>query len=142
MFKMWVIAIVFMVICAVTDIRKKEIPIVLVILFGVLAAVYIGLFDKQEISSILYSFIPGAFLLALSLCTKESIGYGDGLVVLVLGLMTGCQKCIFIVSIGLLAASICALALLVLRKVNGRSRLPFVPFLAIGLGVMLIVQTI
>lgn len=139
---MWIITVVFMVICTVVDVKKKEIPIAFIMLFGFLTAVYIGLFDKREIILILYSFIPGALLLALSLCTRESIGYGDGLVVLVLGMLTGVETCFLVVGLGLLVSSLCALILLVLRKVNGRSRLPFIPFLTIGLGVVLIVQKV
>ena len=88
----------------------------------------------------IYSLIPGAFLLAISLCTRESIGYGDGWTVLALGILLGLWKCFVVVFAGFLFSAIFSLILLVLRRVNGKSRLPFLPFITMGLGVVMVVQ--
>lgn len=136
----WLVAIGFMLTGSVIDIKKKELPLALLVLFGLAAAVCTGITGEKEWRDILYSFIPGAALLALGMCTRESIGYGDGLVVLILGLLTGLKGCLVIVSIGFVVSSVFAMVLLVFRKVKGKSRLPFLPFLTIGLGVMLLAE--
>ncbi len=136
----WGISITFIIICAIFDIRKKEIPIFVIILFGCISILFIGISGKRTWADIMYSLAPGGFLLLLSLCTRESIGYGDGMAVLVLGILMGYRGCIVIIIIGFISSAFCALVLLVCGKVKGKSRLPFLPFLAIGLGVFYIAQ--
>ena len=110
----WTICLIFMTICVITDIRKKEIPVIVVAL-------------------------SGGCLLFLGLCTKESIGYGDGLAAMAVGMWIGWKGCIIAMISGFLLSSICALALLICKKVRGKSRIPFLPFLAVGLGVFYVV---
>ena len=138
-YKMWVIAGGFMAVCSVIDIRKKEIPLPLIGFFAAAALACSAVLGAGGWKAFLLSLIPGSCLLLLGLCTRESIGYGDGLLVLVLGIILGLEKCLMTVGAGLAASSAYALVLLVLRKANGRSRLPFVPFLTAGLGVTFIV---
>ena len=130
----WIIISVFMAVCTITDIRKKEIPVAVVALSGLALLFYVIFGEKKQWMDILYSLMPGMLLLMLSYCTSESIGYGDGLVVLVIGI------CIAAVTAGLIISAICAAALLALRKAGGKSRIPFVPFLSVGLGVVFIAQ--
>lgn len=130
----WIIAAFFMLISTVTDIKNKTIPISVMILFGIFAAVY-AVIGNKHILEIIYSLTPGAFLLALSLCTRESIGYGDGLLVMVLGVLVGFSICLLTVISGMIISGVFALILLIFRKVNGKTRLPFIPFLTMGLGV-------
>ena len=70
----WTICLIFMTICVITDIRKKEIPVIVVALSGGCALLYTIILGEKEWSEILYSLLPGACLLFLGLCTKESIG--------------------------------------------------------------------
>ncbi len=136
----WIIISVFMAVCTITDIRKKEIPVAVVALSGLALLFYVIFGEKKQWMDILYSLMPGMLLLMLSYCTRESIGYGDGLVVLVIGICMGMGICIAAVTAGLIISAICAAALLALRKAGGKSRIPFVPFLSVGLGVVLIAQ--
>ena len=138
----WIIAIIFMLILTVMDIRKKEISVLLLLIFGATVVFYVAVKGEREALSVIYSLIPGAFLLALSLCTRESIGYGDGWTMLVLGLLLGLWECLAVVFVGLVFSAIFSLVLLVLSRVNGKTRLPFLPFVSMGLGVVIIVQGI
>lgn len=132
-------AAAFIAICCIFDIRKKEIPIFIIVAFGILSLIAVAIAQKPELYSVLYSLIPGAAMLGLSLCTKESIGYGDGFVVLVLGVLLGFVECVFVVLAGLFLSAVVGLVLLVFKKVRGKSRMPFMPFLAAGLGVVFFV---
>ncbi len=142
MYVKWIIAIIFMLILTVMDIRKKEISVLLLVIFGATVVFYVAVKGEREALSVIYSLIPGAFLLALSLCTRESIGYGDGWTMLVLGLLLGLWECLAVIFVGLVFSAIFSLVLLVLRRVNGKTRLPFLPFVSMGLGVVIIVQGI
>ena len=74
----------------------------------------------------------GAALLFLAFVTREEIGYGDGWLVLVMGMSLGLK---FSFLSFLLALGISALVggcLLIFRKVRRNYRLPFAPFLLAG----------
>ncbi len=90
----WIICLIFIVICAVIDIRKKEIPVIVLALFGGCALFYAMIWGERAWVEILYSLMPGFFLLLLGLCTRESIGYGDGLAVMPVGMLIGWKGCI------------------------------------------------
>lgn len=140
---MWsgqMIAMICMVILAVADIREKAVPNMFLAVFGLTAVIYTAMQGEKNWLAILYSLIPGVFLLTVSLCTRESIGYGDGWAAMALGLLTGMEACLVSLGIGLALSAFVSLVLLAAHKVNGKSRLPFLPFLAIGLGVWTIVQ--
>lgn len=134
--KQYVLAIIFIIICTVFDLKKKTIPVLIIAISGMLSFGFLFI-EETDWYLVMYSLIPGAVLLMLSLCTKESIGYGDGFIVLILGLLLGITKCVTVVFIGFFVFAIFALFLLLIKKVNGKSKLPYVPFLAIGLGVVL-----
>ncbi len=136
----WIIISIFMVVCTVMDMRKKEIPAVIIVLFGLPLLCHMIFGNERQWIGLLYSLMPGMFLLMLSYCTKESIGYGDGLVVLVIGICMGTGICIAALAAGLMISAVCGMALLVFRKAGGKTRMPFVPFLSAGLGVIFIVQ--
>ncbi len=136
------IAFCLVLLCAVFDIKKRVIPIRILIIGGMLGlGICLGQMyqTKQSAMDFMMTFgcslLPGSFLLLLGFLTGEKVGYGDGLLLLVVGLFLGFYPCLLILCSSLVLLSLCALILLCLRKVNKSSRLPFVPFLAMGMGV-------
>ena len=73
--------------------------------------------------------LPGIFMLILAWSTRESIGYGDGLVILGMGCFYALGEIMGIVMIAITIAGITALGLLVFGHKNRESEFPFVPFL-------------
>lgn len=132
------LVLVLLCICSVFDIRKKELPLLLLIA-GFLAALGIESWciwkGLETVAGIAESLLPGVFLLFLSLCTREKVGYGDGLLLIILGLFLGFYRCFLILCVGLIFSSVFALILMLFCKAGKNSRLPLVPFLAIGMGV-------
>lgn len=129
---------VFLCICSVFDIRKKELPL-LILIAGILAALGIEMWciwkGLETVAGIAESLLPGVFLLLLSFCTREKVGYGDGLLLIILGLFLGFYRCFLVLCFGLIFSSVFALILLLFCKAGKNSRLPLVPFLTIGMGV-------
>lgn len=137
-----IIALVFLGVCAVFDIRKKEIPIIIIIL-GIIAALGVNVWQlfmgRADAADLALSLCPGLLFLLISFVTKEKIGYGDGLILIASGLWFGFYGCLFILCLGMLFSSIFSILLLVLHRADRNSSLPFVPFLLIGMGVSLFV---
>lgn len=82
-----------------------------------------------EKSSMVLGLLPGIFMLILAWSTRESIGYGDGLVILCMGCFYALGEMMAIVMIAITIAGITALGLLVFGHKNRKSEFPFVPFL-------------
>lgn len=137
-FLMEVIFFIFLCLCSVFDIRKREIPLVILIA-GILAGLGIDLWQiwkgLELAAEIGAALLPGTFFLLLSFCTREKVGYGDGLLLIIMGLFLGFGRCFLVLCISLVFSSAFALILLVFRKAGRNSRLPFLPFLAVGMGV-------
>lgn len=133
--------LIFLSICTIFDIKKKEIPLILAGA-GIMAAVGFTIWQIGN-GSILtaqaaLSLLPGLFFLLTGWCTKEKVGYGDGVLLLIIGLMAGFYQCLIGLCISLLLSAFFGVLLLFLHKAQRNSRLPFVPFLTIGMGVCFI----
>lgn len=135
--------ILFLGICAVFDIRKKEIPVIL-ILIGIVFSSGINIwqiyYKNITAADAGAALAVGVFMICVSFCTREKIGYGDGLILIVSGLMLGFYQCFLGLCISLVFSSVCALFLLMTHKAGKDSGLPFVPFLTVGMGVSFFVQ--
>ena len=138
---MWVeiLLFLFLAVCAVFDGLRKQIPLVVVWL-GVLTAICLranGIMGEEDVTAALLSLIPGMGFFLLSFLTREKVGYGDGWVLLMIGLFSGFSRCFMILLIGLLLESTVALILLALKKIQRDREIPFSPFLLLGMGVTL-----
>lgn len=129
----------FLAVCAVFDGLKKQIPLAVVWL-GMLTAICLrvgGVMGEASLFSVALSLVPGAAFFLLGFVTREKVGYGDGWVLLMIGLFLDFPCCLLILLAGLLIESVAALVLLVFRKIQRDKEIPFCPFLLLGMGVML-----
>jgi len=124
------LAAAVLVVCAVVDIKRKELSVKLFAVLGVIAL--LGCICEWKDTGVMAAagVLPGILLLALARITEQSIGYGDGILLAELGLMTGVGKCMLILAAALAMAGIFSLGIVVIKKVDKRYKIPFVPFLA------------
>lgn len=84
----------------------------------------------QKVSyNYILAMIPGMILLLLAWVTKESIGYGDGVSVLLLGGMAGFKACVWVLCFSLILLSVVGLVLLVIKHMDKKTKIPYLPFL-------------
>lgn len=74
----------------------------------------------------------GSLLLLFGYFSKEAIGIGDGIVISVCGAAFGIYETVALCFFSALYAAVFSFALLMLRKVGRKSRIPFLPFLLLG----------
>lgn len=137
---MWVeiVLFLFLAVCAVFDGFSRQVPLAVVWL-GMLTAVGLhigGVMGETSLMAGALSLIPGAGFFLLSFLTGEKVGYGDGWVLLMIGLFLGVYQCFLILLVGLAAESVVAIVLLALRKIQRDREIPFLPFLLLGMGVV------
>lgn len=127
-------ALIFLGILSREDIKEKEIS-VKVVLIGAAAALVCHFISGQVTGMrMISSLLPGIGLMLLSAATKESIGKGDGIVVMALGLWLGGLMTFLTVCLALCTAGIFALGYLLQKR---QELIPFVPCLLIGMEVLL-----
>lgn len=129
----------FLAVCAVFDGLQKKIPLAAVWL-GILTAICLragGMMGEVRLYAVVLSLVPGAVFFLLGFLTREKVGYGDGWVLLMIGLFLDFSRCFMILLAGLLIESAAALVLLAFRKIQRDKEIPFCPFLLLGMGVML-----
>lgn len=133
-FKMSIIMAAVMTVCAAVDIKRKEIPVGLFAVLGIVALLgcILGKTEETEILMLAAGLMPGILLLVLARITEQSIGYGDGIILAEIGLLTGVGRCMLILAAALAMAGIFSIGMLIVRKVTRKHKIPFVPFLTVA----------
>ena len=140
-FKIMVLAI--MLIASVCDIRKKEISLLFITICGALSLLRIAsefYRGQTQPLDVLISLIPGAVMLVLSLLTRQQVGLGDGLLLIFAGPALGGDTAIFGICAALFGSSIFSAVILAFRLADRKTRIPFVPFMTLGMGVMMLAK--
>ena len=73
--------------------------------------------------------ILGGLVLALALISKEAVGIGDGIILIVSGIILGYRALLELILISLMLTGTVALFLIVVKRKGRTYRLPFIPFL-------------
>ncbi len=121
----------FLVVFSILDLRAGKIPVLLIGAFGIFALGY-QIWNHMSFGELAAGVIPGIVFLLLAWVTRESIGYGDGLVLLVTGVFCGIVKTIGVIGMSLVFASLLSMILLVLKRAERKTELPFLPCLCSG----------
>jgi len=118
----------------VMDFKYKEIPLWFTLLGGVVGIV-ICVREERTVFEVLVSCLPGLVVIFFSWMTKEIIGYGDGIVLLVMGFYLSLSQVLSVGMFAVFIAGIVALILLTVFQKRGSYRIPFIPFLTLAYGI-------
>ncbi len=129
-----------MVVCTIADIKKKEISVWLFGILGLIVMVGCFVLETPRWYMLAAGVIPGILLMILAKITEQSIGYGDGIILAEIGLITGVGRCMLILAAALALAGVFSLGILVIKKVDKRYRIPFVPFLTMSYVAVMCIQ--
>ena len=128
----YIVWMLFLAAVSWQDIRKKEISGRLLFLAGITGSV-IQFFERSvSFGSWIGGIALGLALLFLGFVTRESIGYGDGWLILVMGMSLGFGVSFFSFLLGLGISALVSGWLLMVKRVKRKYRIPFAPFLFMG----------
>ena len=133
------IELVFLGIGTYFDMKNKELPTAYLFLFGVVTIAGILLFSFENIGRSLIGAGVGGTFLFVGWMTKEAIGYGDGIGLVILGLLEGWPGIIPIVVGAFLLSGVYGIWRLLGCGDSRFEEIPFYPFLLIAfIGVMVL----
>ncbi|HIU87541.1 MAG TPA: hypothetical protein IAB10_01275 [Candidatus Avilachnospira avistercoris] len=98
--------LLFCVLCALQDIRHREIHILTFLVFGGIG-VLMSIMEGRDMGKLLLAMLPGALLMALALRPLDIIGTGDALWILTAAMYMGVRAILFTFS---LACFLCVFA--------------------------------
>lgn len=120
-----------------SDLRKRQISLLISGIAGV-GGIFLILIGSISVKEAAMGICIGIVLLLLSILTKDGIGFGDGLITVVTGCYLGGEDNLLLVGGGFFLAAIFGVSVLIIKKVNRKEELPFVPFLLLSyIGILL-----
>ncbi len=128
-------------ILAFQDVRKKRVDLLLVILLAIVNTV-ICLLMKRSAGDVCIGILPGVFAVLVALLTKGKLGLGDGLVLIATGVVYDWNRVMVIWLVGLVLSTVVGAVLIMMKKANIKTALPFLPFLFTGFVVLETVERI
>lgn len=84
---------------------------------------------KQLFPELLLGLVPGFAILIFSVLSRGSIGQGDGMILMVVGICLGAAATMRIIVYAVFVSAVCALFLYFGKKKDRDYEMPFVPFL-------------
>ena len=122
----------YLCVLTVMDIRRKRLNLVFLLSGFLLVAA--GIFAARQIHPLLLLTGGGVGLVffVTSKVTGEAFGYGDSLLILIMGSFLGFWDILSLLTAAFLLAAVFSAVMLVGRKFSRKTAFPFVPFLAIA----------
>lgn len=119
---------------SIYDVRQRTIPLWLLGAGSIWAVINCVFLVGQTgvlpaLRAVVTGILPGAALLLLGFLTEKKVGYGDGLLLVIMGILEGGKAVLFTFCIGLFLQSVPAVMLVIIKKADKQTKIPFVPFL-------------
>ena len=130
------ICMAYLSVLSILDVRFRKMPVWLLVVGGIGGTGYqIWKWLKGDSISIMLigvGAIVGVLFLGVSKITGQALGYGDGIIILILGIYLGFWNLSVVLMIAFFIASVMAMVLVAIKKGKRKRTMPFVPFLCIG----------
>lgn len=134
----WTMLLVLMTV-SISDFRKKEIPVVSLILMSVSLLILRIFVLNTTWEATLGGIVVGVLFFAISRLTREAIGYGDSWVILFLGICLGGVVTIQILFWASFMTSVFSIIKCIRHGWNRKQTIPFLPFLTVAyIGVVML----
>lgn len=123
---------IFLTVNCITDIKTRKINIIFCILFTLAGGIFYMHSGEKEGLSLMWSLLPGIYLFAFSILTKEAVGIGDGFVVAAIGVWMGVWKTFAILMAAFILTALFGVIKMAKKQASGKTEIAFVPFLTLS----------
>lgn len=117
---------------SIWDLENKRLPVFPIFYLLAAGILFACMKDVEDLQNTLLGVGMGLLLCAVSRLTGGSIGMGDGLLALLMGLYMGGIFTFLCLCFAFLFSALAALCLICLKKKGKKDSLPFIPFMLAG----------
>lgn len=121
-----------LVVSAYKDWKEKTVYLYILFLAGIMGLILHLVYHDRSITDLLAGALVGAIMIFAAWVSKESIGTGDGAMLIVSGIYLGFWKNLMLVVIALFLAGGAAIFFLFIMRKERNYRIPFLPFLLVA----------
>ena len=131
--------LLFLGIGSYLDLKEQKLPLWFLFGFWGCGLLFNLFCPYQSLEELLAGMIVGAVFLLAGWASRESIGYGDGIGLVVLGCMEGVRRMIPVIFGAFLLSAVFGMWKLIGKRESRESTMPFFPFLLIAwMGVLVL----
>ncbi len=112
---------------SVSDIRTQTVSVIRIGIYAVIGIILNVFLRYQTMLSLMGGVLIGVILLGYAVLTKENIGYGDAMIFIVSGIITGLSSNLHLLFFSLLMASVTGGIYALVEKKSIKTRIPYVP---------------
>lgn len=124
--------IIFLTIETIKDIKTQTVDLRELLFFLILGFIVRILGVQESVWRIVPGLFVGVIMLLISFLSGEAIGYGDGMVVLVTGVLCGIRLTLLTLLIAFFVMAVFAICLIIRKGFYYREKIPFVPCILVG----------
>lgn len=119
----------YMCVLAIMDIRSKRLNLLVLLSGSVLVAAGASCDRDIPLAVLAAGGAVGIAFLLMSRVTKEAFGYGDSILIVIMGSFLGCWNVLSVLMTAFFMAAVFSVFMLISKKFNRKSAFAFVPFL-------------
>lgn len=119
---------------SIQDIREKKVSIFYIISMAAAGIAGCIVNSDKNLLSVAGGVCIGFCAVGISMISKKQMGIGDGLIIMTLGLSLGARNCLIVVCMACFCMAVLSIGVLLLKKGNRHTQLPFLPALLTGYG--------
>lgn len=134
-----IVLLILLSICAIEDLKHKEVTVTYILLFGILGVLLHLFYPQGSVYSMLCGLLLGVAVMLISILTHGGIGLGDGILLTVTGVYLGGYQNLELFLIGICLAGVWSLGIILLKKKKRKDKIAFMPFLLMAYAFMLVV---
>ena len=130
---------VMLLLCAIQDLKQKEVHIWMIGIGAILICICVPFYNSFSLIDCIGGVLVGGSVVLISKATRGKVGMGDGLILCATGIGLGLWGNLELFAFALFMAAVLCIVLLILRLVDRKKSIPFVPFLFLSyLGILFV----
>lgn len=130
---MYIILLMLCGLQAIRDIRTKTVDVRIWTIAGLVGLIGNMIQKEEDLFWIGKALLVGGFVIVCSYISKGSIGIGDGIVFLALGLCVGAEETSQILFYSLCLCCIWGIGRILFKKASRTEEIPFLPFIFLAM---------
>lgn len=129
---LYILEILFLTVETIKDIKTQTLDLWELLIFFAAGFIVRIFWIHEDVWNIFPAMSIGIIMLGISFLSGEAMGYGDGMVVLVTGVLCGMRITIVTVCIAFFIMCVLAVCLLIKNGFYYKAKVPFVPCILAG----------